>query len=74
MSKVTFSHYNFSAYRADAISAMPAPPKKRERIGEELLPFGDYADVDPYQRLYEDTELVQRQDSENNKFYEMDDW
>ncbi|MGO2241448.1 MAG: hypothetical protein ACTH5D_06795 [Halomonas sp.] len=74
MSVATSSHYNFSAYRADAISAMPAPPKKRERIGEELLPFGDYAGVDPYQRLCEDTELVQRQDSENNKFYEIDDW
>ena len=74
MSVATSSHYNFSAYRADAILALPAPPKKRERIGEELLPFGDYAGIDPYQQICEDAEFVQHQDLQDKSFYETNDW
>ncbi|MGR2740220.1 hypothetical protein ACUY1T_17385 [Billgrantia sp. Q4P2] len=66
--------YGPGAYRASGIAAMPAAPKKRERIGEELLPFGDYADIDPYQQLCEDAELVQQQDRQDKAFYETDDW
>ncbi|KKN97272.1 hypothetical protein LCGC14_0159610 [marine sediment metagenome] len=74
MKEVSSSHYSATAYRADDIPAMPAPPKKRERIGEELLSFGDYADIDPYQQLCEDTEFVQHQDRQDKSFFETDDW
>lgn len=74
MKEVISSHYGPGAYSAGAIPSMPAPPKKRERIGEELLPFGNYAGIDPYQQLCEDAEFVQHQDRQNKQFYETDDW
>ncbi|MCE8001658.1 hypothetical protein [Billgrantia ethanolica] len=66
--------YGPGAYRASAIAAMPAAPKKRERIGEELLPFGNYAGIDPYQQLCEDAELVQHLERQDKAFYKTDDW
>ncbi|MGR2740219.1 hypothetical protein ACUY1T_17380 [Billgrantia sp. Q4P2] len=66
--------YGPGAYRASAIAAMPAAPKKRERIGEELLPFGDYAGIDPYQQLWEDAEFVQHRESQDKAFYDTDNW
>lgn len=74
MRAVTSSNYSPTAYRADAISDMPEPPKKRERIGEELLPFGGYAGIDPYQQLCEDAEFVQHQDRQDKLFYKTDGW
>ncbi|MCE8001653.1 hypothetical protein [Billgrantia ethanolica] len=74
MKEASSSHYGPGAYRAGAIPALPAAPKKRERIGEELLPFGDYAGIDPYQQLCEDAEFVQHQDCQDKAFYQMDDW
>ncbi|QTP54770.1 hypothetical protein HNO51_08810 [Billgrantia sulfidoxydans] len=74
MKEASSSHYDAGAYRAGAIPSMPASPKKRERIGEELLPFGDYASIDPYQQLCEDAEFVQHQDRQDKAFYETDDW
>ncbi|MCE8015492.1 hypothetical protein HOP62_05300 [Halomonas sp. MCCC 1A17488] len=74
MKEASSSHYDAGAYRAGAIPSLPASPKKRERIGEELLPFGDYAGVDPYQQLCEDAEFVQHQDRQDKAFYETDDW
>ncbi|RCV86845.1 hypothetical protein [Billgrantia montanilacus] len=74
MKEAVSSHYGPGAYRVGAIPSMPAPPKKRERIGEELLPFGDYAGIDPYQQLCEDAEFVQHQDRQDKAFYETNDW
>ncbi|MCE9661947.1 hypothetical protein LY622_00695 [Halomonas sp. M5N1S17] len=74
MNEAASPHYGPGAYRAGVIPSMPAPPKKRERIGEELLPFGDYAGIDPYQQLCEDAEFVQHQDRQDKAFYETDDW
>ena len=50
MSEAGSSYYGPDAYRADAIPPLPAPPRKRERLGEDLLPFGDYAGIDPVQQ------------------------
>lgn len=74
MSGTSPTYYGPGAYRAGAIPAMPAPPKKRERIGEELLPFGNYAGIDPYQQLCEDAEFVQHLDRQDKAFYKTDDW
>lgn len=74
MKEASTSPYDAGAYRAGAIPVLPAPPKKRERVGEELLPFGDYAGIDPYQQLCEDAEFVQHQDHQDKSFYETADW
>ncbi|MBB3233074.1 hypothetical protein [Halomonas stenophila] len=43
-------------------------------MGEDLLPFGDYADIDPHQQLCDDAELVQYQEKEDSEFYQSKDW
>ncbi|WP_221885439.1 hypothetical protein [Vreelandella populi] len=74
MKEASSTHYGSTAYRADAIPSLPVLSKKRDRIGEELLPFGDYAGIDPYQQICEDAESVQHQDRQDKAFYETDDW
>ncbi|RUR52866.1 hypothetical protein [Vreelandella populi] len=74
MSEFTFTHYGSTSYRVDDIPSLPAPSKKRDRIGEELLPFGDYAGIDPYQQICEDAEFVQHQDRQDKLFYKTDGW
>ncbi|WP_205738569.1 hypothetical protein [Billgrantia endophytica] len=69
MSEASSPHYGPGAYRGNAIPPLPAPPRKRERMGEELLPFGDYAGIDSYQQLCEDAEFVQHRDWEEPNFY-----
>ena len=72
MSEASSSYYGPDAYRADAIPPLPAPPRKRERLGEDLLPFGDYAGIDPDQQ--EDAEFVQDEDRKDKRFYESERW
>ena len=72
MSEARSSYYSPDAYRADAIPPLPAPPRKRERLGEDLLPFGDYAGIDPDQQ--EDAEFVQDEDRKDKRFYESERW
>ena len=72
MSEAGSSYYGPDAYRADAIPPLPAPPRKRERLGEDLLPFGDYAGIDPDQQ--EDAELVQNAYRQNKRFHESESW
>ncbi|MDR5866836.1 hypothetical protein [Halomonas koreensis] len=43
-------------------------------MGEDLLPFGDYAGIDPHQQLCEDAELVQYQEAQDPNFYQSQDW
>ncbi len=43
-------------------------------MGEDLLPFGDYADIDPHQQLSDDVELVQYQEKQDPDFYQSRDW
>jgi hypothetical protein len=59
--------YALGAYCADAIPPLPTPPKKRERIGEELLPHGSYAGLEPHQGLKDEIELLQSQDQEGRE-------
>src|SRR5690554_2282294 len=72
MSEASSSYYGPDAYRADAIPPLPAPPRKRERLGEDLLPFGDYADIDPVQQ--ESAEFVQDEERRDPAFFDADDW
>ncbi|WP_275289098.1 hypothetical protein [Halomonas elongata] len=66
--------YETDAYRAAVIPSLPAPQKARERRGEDLLPFGDYAYINPYQQLCDDAELVQYQENEDPNFYQSQNW
>ncbi|MFM9272020.1 hypothetical protein ACJ7V3_17455 [Halomonas elongata] len=66
--------YAEDAYRAAAIPPLPESPKLRERMGEDLLPFGDYASIDPQQQLCDDAELVQYQESEDPNFSQSQNW
>ncbi len=53
-----------TGFRAGQIPALPESPKKRERIGEDLQPVGDYAGIEPYYRVCEDVGAVQHQDQD----------
>ncbi|WP_019590087.1 MULTISPECIES: hypothetical protein [unclassified Thioalkalivibrio] len=66
--------YGPGAYRSNAIPPLPAPPRARDRFGETLLPFGDYAHIDPHQRVLEDAEFVQHQEQQDPEFHRSDDW
>ncbi|MBZ5487739.1 hypothetical protein HW452_09390 [Halomonas aquamarina] len=74
MNKAAFSAYMSGAYTSEIIPPLPEAPKKRGRVGEELLPFGDYAHIDPYQQVCADAELVQHMEEKDKQFYESDDW
>ncbi|MBZ5487746.1 hypothetical protein HW452_09430 [Halomonas aquamarina] len=68
------SAYMSGAYTSETIPPLPEAPKKRGRVGEELLPFGNYAHIDPYQQVCADAELVQHMEEKDKQFYESDGW
>ncbi|MFB9866366.1 hypothetical protein [Vreelandella sulfidaeris] len=74
MNKAASSTYTSGAYKSETIPPLPEAPKKRGRVGEELLPFGDYAYIDPYQQACADAELVQHMEQKDKQFYESDAW
>ena len=74
MGSMTEMAYAEDAYRAEAIPLLPAPQKARKRAGEALLPFGDYAGIDPNHQLSEDAELVQYQEAQDPGFYQSQGW
>ncbi|HET8800013.1 MAG TPA: hypothetical protein VFN01_02410 [Marinobacter sp.] len=63
-----------TGFRADRIPELPESPKKRERLGEDLQPVGDYAGINPYYRLCEDIDAVQQQDQSDPDGSESGDW
>ena len=74
MTETTSSHYGPNTYCGGAIPPLPKAPKERSRLGEDLLPFGDYAYIDPHQQVCADAELVQHMEQKDEQFYESDDW
>lgn len=74
MNKAAPSAYTSGAYKSEAIPPLPKTLKQRGRVGEELLPFGDYAYIDPYQQVCADAELAQHMEQKDKQFYESDDW
>ena len=63
-----------SGFQADSIPVLPEPPKKRERLGEDLQPVGDYAGINPYYRVCEDVETVEHQDQDDPDAFASEDW
>ncbi|MDX1800961.1 MAG: hypothetical protein R3303_08550, partial [Marinobacter sp.] len=65
--------YGPNAYRAGGIPPLPEGGK-RQRIGDQLQPWGDYACVDPVGRLMTDVDDVQDCELNDTEFYNKDDW
>lgn len=63
-----------TGFRADQIPALPKSPKKRERLGEDLQPVGDYAGIEPYYRVCEDVGAVQHQDQTDSDDFASGEW
>ncbi|WP_303288256.1 hypothetical protein [Marinobacter sp. SS8-8] len=61
-------------FRADQIPNLPDPPAKRERLGEDLQPVGDYAGIEPYSRVCEDVDAIQHQDQNAPDDLAPGDW
>jgi hypothetical protein len=66
--------YADAAFRSNAIGPLPESPRKRTRIGEELQPVGDHAEVIPYLRTIDDVETLQDQDTTDPEFQSEDWW
>ncbi len=56
------------------LSPIPEPVKKRQRLGQDLQPVGDYAGIEPYYRVCEDEGAVQHQDKSDPEVFHSDDW
>ncbi|MFO7529723.1 MAG: hypothetical protein R6W86_13090 [Marinobacter sp.] len=63
-----------TAYRGINAEPLPDSPVKRQRIGEELQPFGEYAGVIPYLQTIEDVEAVQGHEKDDPDFIDQDWW
>lgn len=66
--------YTPTAYRSDQTVQLPKTRAKRERVGDELQPFGAYADINPFHRTAEDVDTVQRFEREDQEFYKANWW
>ena len=63
-----------TCFRADQIPELPESPKKRERLGEDLQPVGDYAGIEPYYRVCEDVGAVKHQDQDDPDGFAAGEW
>jgi len=68
------SSHGKTGFRADRIPELPESPKKRERLGEDLQPVGDYAGIEPYYRVCEDVGAVQHQDQTDPDDFASGEW
>ncbi|AZR40341.1 MULTISPECIES: hypothetical protein [Marinobacter] len=63
-----------SGFRAGQVPSLPEPPAKRERVGEDLQPVGDYAGIEPYHRVCEDVGATQHQDQNDPDGFSSGEW
>ena len=66
--------YASTAYRSDQAVELPETRAKRERVGDELQPYGAYANLNPYHRTVEDIDTVQYSEREDPEFYKENWW
>lgn len=64
--------YEAAAFEKDNMPPLPEG-KNRKRTGDELQPWGDYADIDPFGKIETDVPDVQYCESDNPEFYK-DEW
>jgi len=58
----------------DRIARIPDATAKRERLGQDLQPIGDYAGIEPYYRVCEDAADLKCQDENDSDIFRSDDW
>ena len=58
----------------DRIARIPDATAKRERLGQDLQPIGDYVGIEPYYRVCEDVADLQCQDENDSDFFRSGDW
>jgi len=66
--------YASTAYRSDQAVELPETRAKRERVGDELQPYGAYANLNPYHRTVEDIDTVQSSERADPEFYKEHWW
>src|SRR5690554_2815318 len=66
--------YASTAYRSDQAVELPETRAKRERVGDELQPYGAYANLNPYHRTVEDIDIVQSSERDDPEFYKEHWW
>lgn len=66
--------YASTAYRSDQAVELPETRAKRERVGDELQPYGAYANLNPYHRTVEDIDTVQCSERDDPEFYKENWW
>lgn len=66
--------YASTAYRSDQAVELPEARAKRARVGDELQPYGTYANLNPYHRTAEDVDTVQSSEREDPEFFEENWW
>ncbi|KMQ75396.1 hypothetical protein [Marinobacter subterrani] len=66
--------FESTAFRAGMVEPLPASPKKRTRIGEELQPIGTYAGVIPYHATVQDVEALQDHEKTDPEFSDKNWW
>lgn len=61
-------------FHLDRIVLIPEPTTKRDRLGQDLQPIGDYAEIEPYHRVCEDAGDFQHQNRSGSGAYETGEW
>jgi len=60
--------------RCSRIPPIPEAEKSRQRLGQDLQPVGDYADIEPFYRISGDSVQVQYQDQRDPEAFNSSDW
>ncbi|WP_203144021.1 hypothetical protein, partial [Marinobacter mangrovi] len=64
-------------YADESLNSECIPPlpdcKKRSRVGDELQPWGNYASINPFEKITHDVKDVQTNEKGNPEFYK-DEW
>jgi len=71
--RIRTQNYASTAYCSDKAVSLPETRAKRKRVGDELQPFGIYANLNPYHRTAEDIDTVQCSERDDPEFYK-DNW
>jgi len=66
--------YQSRGSHQDQIPPIPESVQRRQRLGQDLQPVGDYAGIEPYYRVCEDVGGVQYQEKSDPQAFTSGDW
>ncbi|MGO1501995.1 MAG: hypothetical protein ACTHWH_12015 [Marinobacter sp.] len=72
--KQEVSLFSDAAFKITTVEPMPEGPVKRAHVGDELQPFGSYANANPYHGSVQDVEAVQEHEPRDPEFKDKDWW